>query len=253
MMNAQQTIDKLNWFKVCTMAEEYRRQLSNPEISTLSFDDRFGLLVDSEWTARQNKRLANLVRRAGMKYNCAIEEIIYSPDRNIDKQMMLQLSTCTWIIDSLNVIITGATGTGKTFVGCALGNAACRNSFKVLFKRVPRLLTDLAISKGDGTYNKLMKELKKVKLLILDDWGINNFDPAEGRDILEVIEDRNQVNSTVILSQLSVSDWHPLFSDPIVADAVMDRIIHGSHIIELTSNKSMRGYNYKNTTKKETP
>lgn len=245
-MNTQQTIDKLNWIKVCTMAQEYRRQINDLEISALTFDERFGLLVDTEWVSRQNKRLANLVRKAGMKYNCTIEEIIYTPDRNIDKQTMMQLSTCLWIVEDLNTIITGATGTGKTFLGCALGNAACRNNFKVLFKRVPRLLTDLAISRGDGTYNRLMKDLKKVKLLILDDWGINNFDPAEGRDILEVIEDRNQVNSTVILSQLSVSDWHPLFSDPIVADAVMDRLIHGSHIIELTSSDSMRKFRHKN-------
>lgn len=246
-MNTQQTIDKLNWIKVCTMAEEYRRHIQNPDIATLGFDERFGLLVDSEWTARQNKRLANLVKVAGMKYNCAIEEIIYNQDRNIDRQTMMQMVSCSWILDALNVIITGATGTGKTFLGCALGNAACRNNYKVLFKRVPRLLTDLSISKGDGTYNKLMKDLKKVKLLILDDWGINNFNPSEGRDMLEVIEDRNQINSTVILSQLSVADWHPLFSDPIVADAVMDRLIHGSHIIELTAIDSMRTYKYKNT------
>jgi DNA replication protein DnaC len=245
-MNTQHTIDKLNWIKVCTMAEEYRKQTQNPEISSLSFDERFGLLVDSEWVARQNKRLANLVRKAGMKYNCAIEEIIYSPDRNIDRNTMMQLSTCSWILDGLNVIITGTTGTGKTFIGCALGNAACRNNYRVLFVRLPRLLTDLAIARGDGSYNRLMKELKKVKLLILDDWGINNFDPVAGRDILEVIEDRNQINSTVILSQLSVADWHSLFSDPIVADAVMDRLIHGSHIIELVADDSMRRFKYKN-------
>jgi DNA replication protein DnaC len=246
-MNTQQTIDRLNWIKVCSMAEEYRRQMQNPEFTTLPFDERFGVLVDTEWVSRQNKRLANLVRKAGMKYNCAIEEIIYNSDRNIDRQTMMQLSTCSWIVDGLSTIITGATGTGKTFLGCALGNAACRNNFKVLFKRVPRLLTDLAISRGDGSYNQLMKDLKKVKLLILDDWGINTFDPVEGRDILEVIEDRNQINSTVILIQLAIADWHPLFSDPIVADAVMDRLVHGSHIIELTSNNSMRGQKYKNT------
>lgn len=239
-MNTEQTIEKLNWIKVCTMANEYNRQLKNPEIQSLSFDERFGLLVDSEWTIRQNKRLANLVKKAGMKYNCALEEFIYTPERSVNKQTIMQLSTCSWIQDNLNVLITGPTGSGKTFLGCALGNAACRNNFKVLFTRVPRLLTDLAISKGDGTYNRFMKELKKVKLLILDDWGINTFDHSEGRDLLEVIEDRTQVNSTVILSQLSSKDWHPLFSDPIVADAIMDRLIHGSYIIELDSKESMR-------------
>ena len=186
-MNEQQTIEKLNWIKVCTMAKEYSRQLKNPEIQSLSFDERFGLLVDSEWTARQNKRLANLVRKAGMKYNCAIEEFVFTPERSVNKQTIMQLSSCAWIRDNLNVLITGATGSGKTFLGCALGNTACRNGFKVLFKRVPRLLTDIAIAKGDGSYNRLMRELKNIKLLILDDWGLNVFDHAEGRDLLEVI------------------------------------------------------------------
>jgi DNA replication protein DnaC len=244
-MNAQQTIDKLNWIKVCTMADEYSRQIKNPEIQNLDFDDRLSILTDCEWTSRQNKRLANLVKKAGMKYNCALEEFIYTPERAVNKQAITQLSSCSWIRDSLNVLITGTTGSGKTFLGCALGNAGCRNGYKVLFKRVPRLLTDIAISKGDGSYNSLMRELKKVRLLILDDWGLNIFDPAEGRDLLEVIEDRTQINSTVVLSQLSTKDWHGLFSDTIVGDAVMDRLIHGSYIIELDTKDSMRTYNYK--------
>ncbi len=243
-MNEQQTIEKLNWIKVCTMAKEYSRQLKNPEIQSLSFDERFGLLVDSEWTARQNKRLANLVRKAGMKYNCAIEEFVFTPEGSVNKQTIMQLSSCAWIRDNLNVLITGATGSGKTFLGCALGNTACRNGFKVLFKRVPRLLTDIAIAKGDGSYNRLMRELKNIKLLILDDWGLNVFDHAEGRDLLEVIEDRTQVNSTVILSQLSIDDWHGLFTDPIVGDAVLDRLVHGSYQIKLESKESMRGFNF---------
>lgn len=246
-MNEQQTLEKLNWMKVCTMAQEYSRQLKNPEIQNLPFDDRFSLLVDSEWISRQNKRLANLVKKAGMKYNCAIEEFIFTPERSVNKQTIMQLSSCTWISDSLNVLITGATGSGKTFLGCALGNAACRNGFKVLFKRVPRLLTDIAIAKGDGSYNRLMRELKNIKLLILDDWGLNVFDHTEGRELLEVIEDRTQVNSTVILSQLSMEDWHGLFTDPIVGDAVLDRLIHGSYQIRLESKESMRGFNFQRT------
>lgn len=246
-MNDQQTLDKLNWMKVCTMAQEYSRQLKSPEVQSLPFDDRFSLLVDSEWVSRQNKRLANLVRKAGMKYNCALEEFVYTPERTVNKQTIMQLSSCSWITDNLNVLITGATGSGKTFLGCALGNAACRNGFKVLFKRVPRLLTDIAISKGDGSYNRLMRDLKGVKLLILDDWGLNVFDHTEGRDLLEVIEDRTQVNSTVILSQLSTKDWHSLFTDPIVGDAVLDRLIHGSHLVELDARESMRGYSFQRT------
>lgn len=246
-MNEQQTLEKLNWMKVCAMAQEYSRQIKNPEIQSLPFDDRFSLLVDSEWITRQNKRLANLVKKAGMKYNCAIEEFVFTPERSVNRQTIMQLSSCTWIRDSLNVLITGATGCGKTFLGCALGNAACRNGFKVLFKRVPRLLTDIAIAKGDGSYNSLMRELKNIKLLILDDWGLNVFDHTEGRDLLEVIEDRTQVNSTVILSQLSMEDWHGLFTDPIVGDAVLDRLIHGSYQLRLESKESMRGFNFQRT------
>ena len=246
-MNEQQTLEKLNWMKVCTMAQEYNRQLKNPEIQSLPFDDRFSLLVDSEWISRQNKRLANLVKKAGMKYNCAIEEFAFTPERFVNKQTIMQLSSCTWISDNLNVLITGATGSGKTFLGCALGNAACRNGLKVLFKRVPRLLTDIAIAKGDGSYNRLMRELKNIKLLILDDWGLNVFDHTEGRDLLEVVEDRTQVNSTVILSQLSTEDWHSLFADPIVGDAVLDRLIHGSYLVKLDSKESMRGFNFHRT------
>ena len=243
-MNEQQTLEKLNWMKVCTMAQEYNRQLKNPEVQNLPFDDRFSLLVDSEWISRQNKRLANLVKKAGMKYNCAIEEFVFTPERSINRQTILQLSSCTWIHDNMNVLITGATGSGKTFLGCALGNAACRNGFKVLFKRVPRLLTDIAIAKGDGSYNRLMRELKNIKLLILDDWGLNVFDHTEGRDLLEVIEERTQANSTVLLSQLSKEDWHGLFSDPIVGDAVLDRLIHGSYLIKMESKTSMRGFDF---------
>jgi DNA replication protein DnaC len=246
-MNEQQTIEKLNWMKLCTMVQEYSRQARNPEVQNMPFDDRFSLLVDSEWISRQNKRLANLVRKAGMKYNCAIEGFIFTPERSVNKQTVMQLSSCTWIRDNLNVLITGATGSGKTFLGCALGNAACRNGFKVLFKRVPRLLTDITIAKGDGSYNRLMRELKNIKLLILDDWGLNVFDHTEGRDLLEVIEDRTQVNSTVILSQLSTEDWHGLFSDPIVGDAVLDRLIHGSYQLRLESKESMRGFNFQRT------
>jgi DNA replication protein DnaC len=243
----EQTIEKLNWMKVCTMAQEYSRQIKNPEVQNLSFDDRFSMLVDIEWISRQNKRLANLVKKAGMKYNCAIEEFVFTPERSVNRQTIMQLSSCTWIHDKLNVLITGATGSGKTFLGCALGNAACRNGFKVLFKRVPRLLTDIAIAKGDGSYNRLMRELKNIKLLILDDWGLNVFDHTEGRDLLEVIEDRTQTNSTVILSQLSTEDWHSLFSDPIVGDAVLDRLIHGSYQIRLESKESMRSFNFQRT------
>ncbi len=246
-MNEQQTLEKLNWMKVCTMAQEYSRQLKNPDIQSFPFDDRFSLLVDSEWIARQNRRLANLVRKAGMKYNCAIEEFVFTPERSVNKETIMQLSSCTWICDNLNVLITGATGSGKTFLGCALGNAACRNGFKVLFKRVPRLLTDIAIAKGDGSYNRLMRELKNIKLLILDDWGLNVFDHNEGRDLLEVIEERTQSNSTVILSQLCIDDWHGLFIDPIVGDAVLDRLIHGSYQISLVSKESMRSFNFQRT------
>ena len=175
-----------------------RRQMGDPTCSSLTFDERFGMLVDAEWTARQNKLLTNLLKRANLRQSACLEDIDYSPERKLDRDMIRQLSASSWIREGHNLLAIGATGCGKSFLACAFGNNACRQGFKVRYYRVTRLLTDLAVARGDGSYNKLMRDLKKVQLLVLDDWGLSILDPTAGRDLLEVVEDRNQECSTLV-------------------------------------------------------
>jgi DNA replication protein DnaC len=238
MLN-QQTLEKLTWMKLSTLSAEYRRQQDDLQMAQLSFDERFGLLVDSEFTARQNKHLGNLIAKAGMRQNACLEDLDYSVSRGLARDLVIQLSSCGWIREGHNLLITGAAGTGKSFLACAFGNCACRQRLKVQYYRVNRLLTDLAIARGDGSYNKLMKNLKKAQLLILDDWGLAPLDATAGRDLLEVIEDRCQERSTMIVSQLPVAQWHPLFADVTVGDAVLDRLVHDAIRIPLAC-ESMR-------------
>ncbi len=232
MLN-NQTADKLSGMRLSAMAREYRRQLEHTPTSSLSFDERFGMLVDSEWTARKNNQLQRLLKMADLRIrNACLEDLDYSPKHNLDKNMVARLADCAWVKDGRNLIITGSTGTGKTFLTSAFGNAACRQGFKVKYYRVNRLLTDLAIGHGDGSYNKLMRELKKTDLIILDDFGMAILDPVSSRDLLEVIEDRFGAKSTIIATQLPVADWHGLFEDSTIADAILDRVIHNSYRFE---------------------
>ena len=232
MLN-NQTADKLSGMRLSAMAREYRRQLEHTATSSLSFDERFGMLVDSEWTARKNNQLQRLLKIADLRIrNACLEDLDFSPKHNLDKNMVARLADCAWVKEGRNLIITGATGTGKTFLASAFGNAACRQGFKVKYYRVNRLLTDLAIGHGDGSYNKLMRDLKKTDLIILDDFGLAILDPASSRDLLEVIEDRFGAKSTIIATQLPVADWHGLFEDSTIADAILDRVIHNSYRFE---------------------
>lgn len=157
----------------------------------------------------------------------------YEPRRKLDRAIVARLADCAWVNEHRNLIITGATGTGKTFLASAFGNAACRQGLKTKYYRVNRLLTDLAIGRGDGSYNKIMRDLKKADLLILDDWGMTVLDPVSGRDLIEVVEDRFGYHSTIISGQLPVKDWHELFEDSTVADAVLDRLIHNAYRFQL--------------------
>ena len=221
------------------MAREFRRQSEDPSCSELTFEERFGMVVDAEWTTRQNKALSNRLKQANLRQAACLEDLDYAPARLLNRDMIRQLSTGAWIREANNILLVGATGTGKSYLACAFGNSACRLGFKVRYFRVTRLLSDLAIARGDGSYNKLMRQLKKIQLLILDDWGLAGLDPLAGRDLLEVIEDRTQEHATLIASQLPVSEWHDIFQDSTVADAVMDRLVHGAYRIEI-SGPSMR-------------
>ena len=228
------TCEKLRELRLPVMVSEYRRQMELPATQSLSFDDRLSMMVDAECLARFNKRLKKLIRQANLREPSAcLEDLNYDPRRELDKTTVARLSDCVWVREGRNLIITGACGTGKTYLASAFGNAACRLGLKVRSTRVTRLLTDLFVGRGDGSYNRILNDLKKPDLLILDDFGIAPLDPAACRDLLEVVDERHGLKATMITAQLPVSDWHGIFEDPTVADAVLDRLVHNSYRFQL--------------------
>ena len=232
-MLAQQTIERLHQLRLTGMAQAFGAQLHDTSYHNLSFEERFGLLVEQEWLYRQNKRLARLLRQAQLRLPACLEDIDYVTPRGLDRGLMKSLGTCQWIREHLNILISGPTGVGKTFLACAFANAACRQGFSARYYRVSRLLQELSLARGDGSYPRLLSQLAKIELLVLDDWGLAPFTETSGRDLLEVIDDRWQVRSTIVASQLPLEHWHSLFPDPTVADAVLDRLVHNAHKINL--------------------
>jgi DNA replication protein DnaC len=227
-MLSSHTAEKLAQLKLPAMAESYRRLSEKPDVSELTFDDFFGMIVDAEWNARQNKRLKRLLKDSFLPQNACAEDIDYRSDRKIG-----------WIQSRHNLIITGSTGSGKTYLACALGNMACRLGYTVRYYRLPRLLTDLSIGKSDGNYSRILGQLKKVNLLILDDWGLAEITAGDSRDILEVIEVRMHSGSIVLAAQIPVDHWYELFADPTLADACLDRLVNNAYRIEI-GGESMR-------------
>ena len=228
-----QTLEKLTAMRLGVMEKEYRRQLELPSMDALPFDERLAMMVDAEWLSRQENRLGRLIKAANLREPVAcLEDLDYNPRRKLDKADIARLSDCMWVKEGKNLIITGATGTGKTYLSSAFGNAACRLGMSVRSFRVNRLLTDLAIGRGDGSYNKLILAMKKPDLLILDDFGMSPIDPAACRDFLEVIDERHGAKSVMLTAQLPVSAWHGVFEDATIADAVLDRLVHNSFRIE---------------------
>lgn len=238
MLN-EQTADKLYAMKLNALADAFKEQMNSTEFSELPFHERFGLLVDRQWTWRENQRLTRLLKNARLKINACLEDIDYRSPRGLDKSVLMNLASCDWIRKHQNVIITGATGTGKTFIACALANKACREGLKALYSSSPRLHYDLAIARADGSYAALLAKLAKTQLLILDDLGMAPMSDYERRNLLEVIEDRNGSGSTIVASQLPVEKWHETIGDPTIADAFLDRIVHNAHRINLKGD-SMR-------------
>ena len=228
------------------MEQEYRRQVELPANAALSFDDRLAMMVDAEWLAKANNRLQRFLREANLREQAAtLEDLNFDVRRSLDKAIIGRLADCSWIKEGRNLIVTGATGTGKTYLVSAFGNAACRKSLKVRSYRVNRLLTDLAIGRGDGSYNRILNELKKPDLLILDDFGMTSLDPSACRDLLEVVDDRHGRKSITISAQLPVAKWHGVFEDSTIADAVLDRLINNAHRIEL-KGPSLRPHHQEN-------
>ena len=233
------TLDKLQALKFTGMAEALAEQMNMPDIDTLSFEERLGLLIDREVTARENRRLSSRLRRARLKHNAALEDIDYRQPRGLDRTLIQSLASCRWVTEHLNILITGPTGVGKTWLACALAQKACREGHSALYLRLPRLLQDMAIAKGDGRYPKLLATLAKTEVLILDDWGLAKLTAEQRRDLLEILEDRHGTRSTLATSQLPVDKWHDLIGDPTLADAILDRLVHNAYKINLKGD-SMR-------------
>ena len=233
------TLDKLRTLKCPGMAAALTEQMALPDIDALSFEERLGLLVDRELTERNNRRTSNRLRRARLKHQATIENIDYRHPRGLDKALVQSLATCQWVSDRLNILITGPTGVGKTWLACALAHSACRQGHTALYLRLPRLLQDLNIAKGDGRYPKLINTLARTQLLILDDWGLVKLTTEQRRDLLEILEDRHGARSTLATSQLPVDKWHAMIGDPTLADAILDRLVHNAYKINLKGD-SMR-------------
>jgi len=216
------------------MADAWLTQQKDPTITQVSFDERFGLLVDVEHLARHNRKLIRRLAEAKLRIPSAcIEDIDTPPRRNLNKAVLRELATCRWVEQHNNVIITGATGTGKTYIACALASRACRSGYRALYRRVPRLWTELKLAHADGTYPRLLTRFAKVDVLILDDWGIGALTELQRHDVLEILEDRDGQRATVITSQLPQAKWHDHVGDPTVADAILDRVVHQAYKIDL--------------------
>lgn len=240
------TLDKLQALKFTGMASALAEQMKTPDIEELAFEERLGLLIDREATERENRRLSTRLRRARLKHNAAIEDIDYRHPRGLDKSLIQSLATCRWVKEHLNILLTGPTGVGKTWLACALAQKACREGYTTLYLRLPRLLQDMAIAKGDGRYPKLLATMAKTDVLILDDWGLAKLTAENRRDLLELLEDRHGVRSTLATSQLPVEKWHDIIGDPTLADAILDRLVHNAYKINL-SGGSMRKHKAKLT------
>ena len=230
----QQTSQWLKALYLSAMNKAYLAQRELPASNALGFDQRFALLVQAEWESRRESKLARLLKAACLRDKGAcLEELDFLSGRNLDKELVANLGGCRWIRKGHNLLVSGPCGTGKTYLASAFGNAACRQGYSVRCFRLPRLLVDLQIGRGDGSWEKILRELKKPDLLILDDFGLAPLEAIHCRDFLEVVEDRHGSASTIIASQLPVSSWHAIFADATIADAVLDRLLQGAHRFEL--------------------
>jgi DNA replication protein DnaC len=238
MLN-EQTIEKLYHMKLNGMAEAFKEQTLQPDLAELSFEERFAFLVDRQWTWKEERRMKRLLSQAKLKINACIEDVDFRTPRGLQKSVILQLASCDWIKNAHNVIVTGPTGAGKTYLACALANRACRMGFSAFYIRIPKLFHELAMAKADGSYSKTMKKLTRSKVLVLDDLGLAPMSAQERRDLLEVVEDRHGLASTIVAAQLPIEHWHDNIQDPAIADAVLDRLVHNAYKINL-KGESMR-------------
>ena len=234
------TIEKLNSMRLAGMAKGLRAQLENPEIHNLPFEDRMALLVEAELLERETRQLVTRIRGAKLREHAALEDLDTKASRGIDRALLASLATCQWIKRRHNLLITGATGAGKTWLSCALSHTACRQGMTAAYHRLPALMQDLDLARHDGRYKKLIRALGRTDLLVLDDLGIAPLSVEQLRDLLEIIDERYQKRSTLITSQLPVANWHEALGDPTMADAILDRVVHNAYKIDLKGEDSMR-------------
>ena len=233
-MLREPTMEKLQAMRLGAMATAWQEQQRSPDVIALSFDERFAMLVDAEWMARENKRLGRALKEAKLRLaEASVEGIDYPPRRELDKGIIRQLGTCGWVAENQVVIVSGATGTGKTYVGCALAQQACRKGYRAMYRRASRFFDELRLARADGSYPRLLSRIARVDVLVIDDFAIAPVTETERRDLLEVLEDRYATRATVITSQLPPERWHDYLADPTVADAICDRLLHGAHRIAL--------------------
>ena len=227
--------------RLTAMADSYQDNMSDAKYQELSFEERFGLMVDIEWSRRKSNKLALLIKRAEFRFSQAcIEDIEYHSDRKLDKGQLLRLASCNYIQEKHNILIMGAAGNGKSYMGCAFGVAACRNNYTVKYVRLPDLLNELAVARGEGVYQKVMKQYKRVSLLIIDEWLLRPLAGAQAVDVLEIVEARHQTGSTIFCSQFDARGWHEQIGEDTLADAILDRIVHDSYTVFIDGEISMR-------------
>ena len=233
-MLRQPTKEKLQSMRLDGMSTAWMEQQQNADVVALSFDERFAMLVDAEWMTRENKRLARSLKEAKLRIaEASVEGIDYPARRELDRAFVRQLGSCMWIEEHQVVLISGAAGTGKTYVSCAFAQQACRKGYRVMYRRAPRFFDELRLARADGSYPRVLSRIARVDVLVIDDFAISPVTESERRDLLEVLEDRYALRATVISSQLPPERWHEYLADPTIADAICDRVLHNAHRIAL--------------------
>ncbi len=238
MLN-QQTLEKLHALRLTGMAEAYRKQMEDAEMAGLSFEERFGLLVDQHWTWRENQAMTRRLKRSKLDAEPCVEDINYRHPRGLDRALMRTLSTSQWVARHLSILFIGKTGLGKSWLAQALAQKACRDGYTVLYRPTPKLFRDLMIARADGSLGRLLEAIARTDVLVVDDFAMAPLSEQERRDFLEICDDRYNRRSTILTSQLPVEKWHAQISDPTVADSILDRLVHNAYRIDL-SGESIR-------------